>query len=80
MEAIKTMLDLLINNLVDQPNMVKIDYLDSQNDTLYINIIVYESDKRKVIGKQGCTIQAMRTLVHCLGAKNGIRTYLNLVE
>lgn len=80
MEAIQELLDLLINNLVDEPSLVKLHYLDPSDNILYINIVVDEKDKCKVIGKKGNTIQAIRTLVHCFGSKVSLKTYVNLVE
>ena len=79
METLKQIVDLVTINLVDHVDDCKVEYLES-NAGLYINIMTHEDDKRRIIGKKGHNIQALRTIVHSIAAKNSLKTYVTLIE
>jgi len=56
--------------LVDKPDEVKIDIVESEQRLLY-ELTLGEGDYGKVIGKGGRTISAIRTLVFAINAKEG---------
>ncbi|MEZ5315361.1 MAG: KH domain-containing protein [Chlamydiales bacterium] len=69
----------IVKNLVDYPDEVKINEIGG-TQTLILELLVKKSDIGKIIGKQGKTINAIRTLLISVASRNGIRVNLELVE
>jgi predicted RNA-binding protein YlqC (UPF0109 family) len=60
----------VVKNLVDKPEAVSVT--ESQDgDALVLKLVVDESDKGKVIGKQGKVIKAIRAVVGAAASKAG---------
>ena len=62
--------EYLVKSVVKEPDMVKVQAFDGDEDILIIEIIVHESDMGIVIGKNGKMSNAIRTLVQA-------QSYLN---
>lgn len=61
-------LEMIIRNMVDNPDAVKVDRTtDDKGVLLMLN--VDSSDMGKVIGKEGTTAQAIRTILRSKGRK-----------
>ncbi len=75
----KDFITYLIKNLVDTPDAVEID-IDEQPDLTTVGIRVSQEDIAKVIGRQGRTIKALRTIVGTLGARFGRRIHLQVAS
>jgi uncharacterized protein len=69
----------LIKNLVDQPDAVDINILEGQQGTI-VEVRVSPTDVAKVVGRQGRTIKALRTLAMTVGARFGRRVRLELLN
>lgn len=69
----------IVKNLVDQPELVKITEIGGTH-TLIIELSVAKSDIGKIIGKNGKTINAIRTLLMSVASRNGIRVNLEILE
>lgn len=69
----------IVKNLVDQPELVKINEVGGTH-TLIIELSVAKSDIGKIIGKNGKTINAIRTLLMSVASRNGIRVNLEILE
>ena len=69
----------LARRLVDEPDAVRVD-AETDGDTLHLSLSVASGDVRKVIGKQGRIIRAMRTVIRSGGARRGQRIVLEIVE
>ena len=69
----------IAQSLVDCPQDVKSNAVEG-NHTTVLELRVAKEDIGKVIGKQGRTAQAMRTLVGAVSAKFKKRTVLEIVE
>ena len=69
----------LIKNLVDQPDAVDIQVIEGQQGTV-VEIRVAATDVAKIVGKQGRTIKALRTLAMIIGARFGRRVRLDLIQ
>jgi len=60
----------VVKRLVDKPEAVSVE--ESQDgDVAVLRLVVDESDKGKVIGKQGKVIKAIRAVVGAAAAKAG---------
>ncbi len=75
----KELVEYLAVNLVENPDAVSVEAIED-GETTTLRLKVAQSDLGRVIGKQGRTARAMRTLVHVVGAKSGRRTKLEIVE
>lgn len=69
----------IARSLVDQPDTVKVSRTE-ENDSVIIELAVASEDLGKVIGKQGRTARAMRSLLAALAAKENKRSRLEIVE
>jgi len=69
----------IVKNLVDNPENVQINEVGG-TQTLIIELSVEKSDIGKIIGKQGKTINAIRTLLMSVASRNGIRVSLEILE
>ncbi|OGQ96155.1 MAG: RNA-binding protein [Deltaproteobacteria bacterium RIFOXYD12_FULL_57_12] len=65
--------------LVDQPDAVRISEVE-QDDVVVIELAVAKEDLGKVIGKQGRTARAMRTLLTAAAGMVDKRVRLEIVE
>jgi uncharacterized protein len=71
--------ELVIKELVDNVDAVDVREIDRNGATL-IEIRVAQEDMGKVIGKQGRTVRALRSLAHAVGLKRKHRFVLEVVE
>jgi predicted RNA-binding protein YlqC (UPF0109 family) len=65
--------------LVDRPEEVKVSEIEGEKTTVY-ELRVSQSDLGKVIGKQGKTARAMRSILGAAGTKIGKRCVLEILE
>jgi uncharacterized protein len=65
--------------LVDNPEQVEVTEVEG-NQTSVLELKVAKEDLGKVIGKQGRTARAMRTILSAASAKVKKRTVLEIVE
>ena len=75
----KDLINYIAQKLVDNPNEVIVSEIDG-NNTSIIELKVTKEDVGKVIGKQGRTAKAMRTLLNAASAKVNKRTVLEIIE
>ena len=64
--------EFIAKRLVDHPDEVNVTQVDSENNVIY-ELTVNPADLGKVIGKNGRTAQALRTLLTAVSAKSGNR-------
>ena len=72
-------LETLIKMLVDNPDDVKIDRKVDEMGVL-LTLDVNPIDMGKIIGRQGNTAKAIRTLLRVVGMKNNARVNLKINE
>jgi uncharacterized protein len=65
--------------LVDNPDAVSVAEIEG-NQTSVLELSVAKEDLGKVIGKQGRTARAMRTILSAASAKIKKRTVLEIIE
>ncbi len=80
MEAdVKELIDLMAKSLVDKPEEVAVAEVDGERTTVY-ELRVATPDLGKVIGRQGKTARAIRTILSAAGTKLGKRCVLEILE
>ena len=72
-------LDYVVKALVDHPNDVKINRTVDEMGVL-MTLSVNPEDMGKIIGRQGNTAKAIRTLLRVVGMKNNARVNLKINE
>ncbi len=75
----KELVELIAKALVDRPEDVSVAEVDGEKTTVF-ELRVAQSDLGKVIGKQGKTARAMRTILSAAGTKIGKRSVLEILE
>jgi hypothetical protein len=79
MDDLKMLIEFMAKALVDKPESVSVQETDGEKTTI-IELRVAPDDLGKVIGKQGRTAQAMRTILNATGTKLGKRCVLEILE
>lgn len=77
--TLKELLDVMIRALVDLPEQVKISEIVGEQTTVF-ELVVAKEDLGKVIGKQGRTAKALRTILTAASTKLRKRSVLEIVE
>ena len=75
----KELINYIATALVDHPDQVQIKETE-QDDTIIIELTVAKEDLGKVIGKQGRTAKAMRSLLSAAAGKINKRSRLEIME
>ena len=75
----KELIEQIAKALVDSPEEVVVTAIEGEQTTV-LELRVAPSDLGKVIGKQGRTIRALRSLVYVAGLKQHRRFMLDVVE
>lgn len=75
----KKLLNHIVENLVDNPEDVKINEIVNGKNTKF-ELKVNNSDMGKVIGKDGRIAQSIRVLLRAAGQKKGNKVELKIVE
>lgn len=73
------LLTFIARNLVDEPDDVRVQAVEGDRATVY-ELSVAEDDLGKVIGKDGRTARAIRTLLAATSARLRKRAILEILE
>jgi hypothetical protein len=65
--------------LVDYPGQVSVNKIES-NNTVIIELAVAKSDIGKVLGKEGRTANAIRSILNAMAGKTRKRLMLEIVD
>lgn len=75
----KEAVEKIITALVSEPDAVEVDEIaDGKN--VRIEVRVADSDMGRIIGREGRTVKAIRSILFAAGQKHGRRFHLDLVE
>ena len=77
--TLKELLEVMTRALVDLPEQVRISEIVGEQTTVF-ELVVDKSDLGKVIGKQGKTAKALRTILTAASTKLRKRSVLEIVE
>lgn len=75
----KELVEYVARALVDNPDQVEVSEVEG-NQTSVLGLKVAKEDLGKIIGKQGRTARAMRTILNAASAKVRKRTVLEIIE
>ena len=76
---LKELIEMIAKALVDSPEQVEVSELEGEQ-TSVIELRVAKEDLGKVIGKQGRTARAMRTILSAASTKIRKRAVLEIIE
>lgn len=76
----KDAVELIVKHLVREAESVDVREVERDRSTSVIEIRVAQADVGKIIGRQGRTVKALRSLLHAAGQKRGRRYVLEIVE
>ncbi len=77
--GLKEVVEFMVKSLVDHPEQVDVKEVIGEQTTV-VELKVAKQDLGKVIGKQGKTARAMRTILTAASAKMNKRSVLEIVE
>jgi len=69
----------IIRSLVVEPELVEVNEV-SDGKTVLIEVRVAGHDMGRIIGREGRTVKAIRSVLFAAGQKHGKRFFLDLVE
>ena len=75
----KDLIEKIVKALVDNPDKVEIKEIAGEKSIIY-ELRVGEGDLGKVIGKEGRTAKATRTILTAAAMKQGKRAVLEIIE
>ncbi|RKZ15685.1 RNA-binding protein [bacterium] len=75
----KSVVETVVRNLVDHPDQVEISEEEYGRQINFV-VRVAEGDRGNLIGRNGTTIQALRTLLNGLGQRRRLRVDVDLVD
>ena len=78
-DCMKDLIEYIARALVDQPDQVRVSEVEGER-TSVIELTVAKEDLGKVIGKQGRTARAIRTILSAASTKIRKRSVLEIIE
>ena len=75
----KELLETIAMSLVDYPEEVRINEVDSDK-AIILELSVAKEDMGKVIGKQGRIAKAIRTVIKAAAIKENVRVVVEIVQ
>ncbi len=75
----KALVETIAKALVDDPTQVQTGE-EMEEDTLVIKLTVAKEDMGRIIGKEGRTAKAIRTILNAVSTKDNRKAVLKIVE
>lgn len=75
----KDLIETIARALVDEPDVVCVTEVNGAHTSI-LELKVAKADIGKIIGKQGCTADALRTILDAVSKKTRKRTVFEIVE
>ncbi len=78
MSTVKDLVEYIVKSLADEPDEVSLSEIEG-GTSIVLELRVAPGDMGRMIGREGRTINAMRSLARVLGAKQGKKVTLEIV-
>ena len=78
-EHIRTVMDMLIKEMVDYPDSVAVGVIVGEQTTVF-EVSCKKEDLGKIIGKQGKTVSGLREILKAMSGKIKLRAILDVKE
>lgn len=75
----KQLVETIAQSLVDDPTKV-VTSEEMEDDTIVIKLTVAKEDMGRIIGKEGRTAKAIRTILNAVSTKDNKKAVLKIVE
>ncbi len=75
----KEIIDYIVRHMVDSPDDVDVQEKE-EDGVVTVELRVASDDMGKVIGRQGRTVRAMRTILSTVAAREGKKSRLDVLE
>ncbi|CAN5582700.1 KH domain-containing protein [soil metagenome] len=75
----KEAVEKIVRSLVGEPDAVEVDE-NADGKTVRIGVRVAETDMGRIIGREGRTVKAIRSILFVAGQKHNRRYQLDLLE
>jgi hypothetical protein len=76
----KELIEFIAKSLVEQPEAVTISEEEGEDGTILVKLAAAQEDMGRIIGKQGRTAKAMRTLLNAKATRENKRATLQIME
>lgn len=76
--SMQALVEFIAKSLVDDPSQVYVSEIEGESSVI-LELRVGPEDMGRIIGRGGRTVNAMRTLIRVLAAKQGKRVTLEVV-
>jgi predicted RNA-binding protein YlqC (UPF0109 family) len=77
---VKELVEYLAKALVDRPEEVSVDEFEEDDGTIIFELTVAEDDVGKVIGRNGRTVNALRTVIRASAVRHNRRVLVDVVD
>jgi predicted RNA-binding protein YlqC (UPF0109 family) len=77
---LKDIVSMVVCGLCDLPKNVEIRSADIENKHVFITVIAHKSDIKRIVGKEGRNISALRHLAQAIAAKHQQKTTISIDE
>ncbi len=76
----KELIEFIARSLVENPEAVSISEEQGEDGTILVKLAAAQADMGRIIGKQGRTAKAMRTLLNAKATRENKRATLQIME
>jgi len=76
----KELIEFIAKSLVENPEAITISEEESEDGSVLVKLAAAQEDMGRIIGKQGRTAKAMRTLLNAKATRESKRASLQIME
>ena len=76
----KELIEFIAKALVDKPDAISVSETVDADGTIIVKLAAAQEDMGRIIGKQGRTAKAMRTLLNARATRENKRAVLQILE
>jgi hypothetical protein len=77
---VKDLVEYLARALVDRPDEVSVEEFEEDDGTVVFEVTVAGDDVGKVIGRNGRTVNALRTVIRAAAVRENRRVLVDVVD